>query len=174
MVVEELSSPQAAPCQNRCGCCGTDDAHHHDGNEACHHHGGSGVSPHEEEWGSLFCRCWGQCRQEGGGTHGDTGDQNQSRCSRSGTYNQPTVVFPPAVGLVDISTRPERLKQLNDLQVADGDIFSVLVLSKHIGGMDVINSGEDSVYRVNTTVTTPYPQRADGKPEGCPFYQRAF
>ena len=100
--------------------------------------------------------------------------KNVMQSSRSGTYNQPTVVFPPAVGLVDISTRPERLKQLNDLQVADGDIFSVLVLSKHIGGMDVINSGEDSVYRVNTTVTTPYPQRADGKPEGCPFYQRAF
>ena len=61
--------------------------------------------------------------------------------------SQGVVEVAPAVGLVDISTRPERLKQLNDLQVADGDIFSVLVLSKHIGGMDVINSGEDSVLK---------------------------
>ena len=58
MVVEELSSPWAPPSyQNRYGCCGTDDAHRHDGNETYHHHGGNEISPHEEEWGSLFCMC---------------------------------------------------------------------------------------------------------------------
>ena len=175
MVVEELSSPWAPPsCQNRYGCCDTDDAHHHDGNETYHHHGGNEISPHEEEWGSLFCRCQEQCRWGGEGTHADTGDQNQSRCSRNGTYNQPIIKSLPAVGLVDVSTRAEGLEQLNDLQVADGDVFSILVLSKHVGGMDVINGGEDSVQRVNSNVHTSYPQRAGDTPEECPFYQRAF
>ena len=61
--------------------------------------------------------------------------------------SQGVVEVAPAVGLVDISTRAERLKQLNDLQVADGDVFSVFVLSEHVGGVDVINGGEDSILK---------------------------
>ena len=52
----------------------------------------------------------------------------------------------PAVGLVDVSTRPEGLEQLDHLEVAHGDVLAVLVLSQNVGGMDVIDGGEDSIY----------------------------
>ena len=51
----------------------------------------------------------------------------------------------PGIGLLHISTRAQRLKQLNDLKVAHSDILSVLVLAKNVGSMDIINSGEDSI-----------------------------
>ena len=60
---------------------------------------------------------------------------------------QGVVEMAPAVGLADVATRPEGLEQLDHLEVAHGDVLSVLVLSQNVGGVDVINSGEDSILK---------------------------
>ena len=152
MVVEGLSSPPS--CRSRCGCCGTGGAHHH-GSGACHRRGGNEISHHEEEWGSLFCRCWGRCRWGGAGTLSGTGDPSPSGCSRNGTCAHNHHAILPAVGLADVATRPEGLEQLDHLEVAHGDVLSVLVLSQNVGGVDVINSGEDSIYTLIHNPSSP-------------------
>ena len=52
----------------------------------------------------------------------------------------------PTVGLAYISTRAQRLEQLDDLQSHDGNIITILVLAKHVGGVNVVLDGEHSIY----------------------------
>lgn len=80
----------------------------------------------------------------------------------------------PAVGLLHVSARAQRLEQLDHLQSADGDVHSVLVLTNHVGLVDVVLHHENSIYAITTKLPNSHPQRAGDKPSKCPFYQRAF
>ena len=51
----------------------------------------------------------------------------------------------PAVGLLHVAAGPEGLEELDDLEIAHGDVLSVLVLAQNVGGVHVIDGGEDAV-----------------------------
>ena len=56
--------------------------------------------------------------------------------------NQPLL---PAVGLLHVAAGPEGLEELDDLEVAHGDVLSVLVLAQNVGSVHIIDGGEDAV-----------------------------
>lgn len=84
----------------------------------------------------------------------------------------------PAVSLLNITTRPERLEKLNNLKIAYGNVFTVFILTKNIGSMNIINGGENTIYKNGKnnlfTNTTTYLQKVGDRPKECPFYQQAF
>ena len=51
----------------------------------------------------------------------------------------------PAVGLLHVSARAQRLEQLDHLQSLNGDVHSVLILADHVGLVDVVLHHENSI-----------------------------
>ena len=70
------------------------------------------------------------------------------------------------------------MKKLNNLKVAYSDIFTVFILTKNIGSMNIINSSENTIYKQGKKKlfinSITYLQKVGDRPKECPFYQRAF
>ena len=70
------------------------------------------------------------------------------------------------------------MKKLNNLKVAYSDIFTVFILTKNIGSMNIINSSENTIYKQGKKKlfinSITYLQKVGDKLKECPFYQRAF
>ena len=56
------------------------------------------------------------------------------------------------------------MEELDDLEVADGNVNTVFILTKDVGGMNVILSSENTIYKNYQKRLQTYLQRVGGRP----------